>query len=142
MDLKTPSNEATGLDSALRQALSPPPLPTQFRARLLTRLANEPMSAEAYDAMRATLEQEWRRAQRALQAESVQLRWQTLLWLIGGAFAAGAVTAAAMPWVAQHYGTQWSHWVPVGVAALGLGASGWADPRVRRVLAQWGVPGA
>jgi hypothetical protein len=113
------------LDAALRRALSPPPLPAHFRARLLTRLASTPVGTEVTDAVRASLEQDWRRAQRALERESVRLRWQTLVLVIGGAFTAGAVTVAIMPWVAAHYGTQWSRWVPIAVASLGLLASGW-----------------
>jgi hypothetical protein len=143
MELNTPPVDGPRrLETALRQALPPPAVPAQFRARLLTRLASESSSGEVSAAMRAALEQEWRRAQLALEHESVRLRWQTLTWLIGGAFAAGAVTMAAMPWVAEHYGSHWSRWVPVGVAALGLVASGWFDPRLRRVLAQWGILGA
>jgi hypothetical protein len=117
--------EEQRLDTALRRALPPPALPEHFRARLLIRLASTPLDAEITESRRASLEADWQRARRALERESVRLRWQTLLLLVGGAFTAGAVTVAVMPWVAEHYGTQWSRWVPIAVASLGLLASGW-----------------
>jgi hypothetical protein len=122
----------------LRSILRPPVLPEGFRDRLLSRMAIESLQSPARD----VLEQDWQIAQARLRAESVELRWRTLLWLLGGAFAAGAVTLAAVPWVATHLGGRWSIWVPVGVASLGLVVSWAGDPRVRRWLASGGIFGA
>ena len=134
MELKNSDASDAALDALLRRSLAAPALPVEFRSRLLTRMVSQSVDAEA----RAALEQEWHQTQERLLAESIQLRRQTLLWLLGGAFAAGAITMAAMPWVTAHFGARWSVWVPVAVAALGLVASWVGDPRVRRALASIG----
>jgi uncharacterized membrane protein YraQ (UPF0718 family) len=134
MELKSVEASEEALDALLRRSIVSPALPGDFRSRLLTRMVSEPVDVRAREA----LEQEWRQTQARLLAESVQLRRQTLLWLLGGAFAAGAITMAAMPWVSAHFGARWSVWVPVAVATLGLVASWVGDPRVRRLLATIG----
>ena len=134
MELKSVEASEAALDALLRRSIVSPALPGDFRSRLLTRMVSEPVDVRAREA----LEQEWRQTQARLLAESVQLRRQTLLWLLGGAFAAGAITMAAMPWVSAHFGARWSVWVPGAVATLGLVASWVGDPRVRRLLATIG----
>ena len=138
MELNDDTDGRTTLDEGLRSALHAPVLPAGFRDRLLSRMAIGSAQLPA----RAALEQDWQRAQVRLREESVQLRWRTLLWLLGGAFAAGAVTLAVVPWVATHWGGRWSVWVPAGVASLGLVASWMGDPRVRRWLGSSGFFGA
>ncbi|MEI6458473.1 MAG: hypothetical protein WCP04_06030 [Pseudomonadota bacterium] len=138
MELNAADSADRALHRALREALRPPVLPTDFRAQLRRQLVMQSASMQ----QQVVLQQEWQCTQARLRAESVQLRWQTLLWLLGGAFAAGAVTMAVMPWVASHYGARWSYGVPVAVATLGLVASWVGDPRVRRLLAQSGFFGA
>jgi uncharacterized membrane protein YraQ (UPF0718 family) len=129
MELNNGADETT-LSTHLRAALPAPTLPAGFRSRLLTRMATTEDPAQA----RMALEQDWQKAQAALRRQSVHLRWQTLLWLLGGAFAAGALTVAIMPWVAGHYGAHWARWVPMAVAGFGLLASWVGDPRLRRYL--------
>jgi hypothetical protein len=138
MELNDGSSVQNTHAADVRNILRPPVLPAGFRDRLLSRMAIESLQSPVRD----DLEQDWQLAQARLRAESVQLRWRTLVWLLGGAFAAGAVTLAAVPWVATHLGGRWSIWVPVGVASLGLVASWAGDPRVRRWLASSGVFGA
>jgi len=134
MELRNTDSSDAALEAHLRRSLASPALPHEFRSRLLTRMLSEPVDAQA----QAALEQEWRQTQERLLAESIQLRWQTFLCLLGGAFAAGAITMVAMPWVTAHFGARWSVWVPVAVATLGLVASWVGDPRVRRALASIG----
>ena len=138
MELNDDTDGQGRLEEGLRSAVRGPALPIGFRDRLLSRMAIESLQSPARDA----LEHDWQLAQAQLRDESVQLRWRTLLWLLGGAFAAGAVTLAAVPWVATHLGGRWSVWVPVGVASFGLVASWAGDPRVRRWLAGSGFFGA
>ena len=79
MELKNTDLSDAALEAHLRRSLASPALPNEFRSRLLTRMVSEPVDAQA----RAALEQEWRRTQERLLAESIQLRRQTLLWLLG-----------------------------------------------------------
>jgi hypothetical protein len=108
------------LDAALAQALSAPELPAGFHARLQWALS-QAGAADADEAhlreLREQLEQEQRERLAQLQAGYVRLRQRTLGALIGGAFAAGAAAALAMPWLLRHFGTD-------GPAVLaGLGAA-------------------
>lgn len=117
------------IDAIGREVWSPPGVPHGFRARLLTRMAAESADPAA---LRAQVENEWRRGQERLRRELIALRWQTLVVLLGVAFAAGAVVMAGMPWVEARFGGSVAREVPVAVAGLGLVAS-WA----RAPLARW-----
>ena len=95
-----PSNERW-LDAALSRALSAPSMPPAFRAQLdaaLTRAAASEVAA------RSRLELERRERLAELEASYVRLRRRTLGTLIGGAFAAGAAAALAMPWLNATFG--------------------------------------
>jgi hypothetical protein len=126
------SNETLSAEAALRNALAPPSLPADFRAKTLMRLAAE--EGRDAEAQRQAVEAEWQQLQEQLRQESVVLRWRTLVGLLGGAFAAGATVMAVMPWVTAHWGDGVARWIPVGVAATGLLVSWARVPEVRRWL--------
>jgi uncharacterized membrane protein YraQ (UPF0718 family) len=92
------------LDQALAQALAPPQLPDGFRARLraaLTRVSDADLVTR-----RKLLEREHREQLQLLKSDSVRLRWRTVGYLVGGAFAAGVGVAIGMPWIRATFGSQ------------------------------------
>jgi hypothetical protein len=90
------------LDAALKRALPPPALPSQFRARLQSALARE---ADAnLSGARSRLELEQRERLAELEAGYLRLRRRTLGNLVGGAFAAGVAVALALPWLRESLG--------------------------------------
>ncbi len=106
------------LDQALARTLAVPTLPAGFRVRLSAALAR---SAEVDLATRRLmLERERREQLTGLQTDSVRLRWQTLAYLIGGAFANGATVAIGVPWLREAFGSDGIIAVPVIGAAVGL----------------------
>jgi hypothetical protein len=92
------------VDAALARALAAPELPADFRARLTAAIARESDREALSPQLRARLERE--ESQRLVEFEAglVRLRRRTLGTLIGGAFAAGAAAAIAMPWARAHFG--------------------------------------
>jgi hypothetical protein len=92
------SEEMRSLDAALAATLRPPTLPPGFERRLAQAIAPAP-PADWENAGRATLEREHREKLAELEADYVRLRRRTLGTAIGGAFAAGAAAAVAMPWL-------------------------------------------
>ena len=88
----TDSRQDDALDQALARALKAPQLPTGFRNRLLA-------------ARRSLLEREHRELLHDLHSDSVRLRWRTLGYLVGGAFAAGLAVAIGMPWIRSTFGS-------------------------------------
>ena len=106
------------LDQALARTLPVPTLPAGFRVRLSAALAR---SAEVdLTTRRLMLERERREQLAGLQTDSVRLRWQTLAYLIGGAFAAGAMVAIGVPWLREAFGADAIMAVPAIGAAAGL----------------------
>jgi hypothetical protein len=106
------------LDQALARILQVPALPAGFRVRLSAALAR---SAEVDLATRRLmLERERRELQAGLRTDSVRLRWQTLAYLIGGAFAAGATVAIGVPWLRDAFGDDASIALSMIGAAAGL----------------------
>jgi len=101
------------LDAALSRTLTPPQVGPQLRTRMQAALlrAHEPDLAE----VRSKLEREKQERLAELEANYVQLRRRTLGTIIGGAFAAGAVAAVAMPWLQTHFG----NWAPFALASAG-----------------------
>src|SRR5690348_7292054 len=92
------------LDAALHRALTPPALPAQFNRRLqaaLTRARASPGLEET----QLRFERERRELLQQLQAGYVQVRQRTLVTMIAGAFVAGAVSVAALPWLVSQFGT-------------------------------------
>jgi len=97
------------LDAALERTLTPPPLPARFRTKLEAALVRAGGSSllEA----RTRLEREQRERLAELERDYVRLRRRTLGTMIGGAFAAGAAAAYALPWVTASLG-------PIGPLAI------------------------
>ncbi len=122
-----PSERA--LDSALGRVLEPPPVTEAFRRRVraaLTRAADTELAD-----LRARLEAERRDTLAQLDADYIRVRRRTLAAMIGGAFAAGAAAAIALPWMTTRIGPD----APLAVAAIGaavgigIGASSWLNSR-------------
>jgi hypothetical protein len=108
------------LDAALAQALVAPDLPAGFHARLqraLMRAAADEVDKKTLAQLRQRLESEQHRRLGELQAGYLRLRRRTLTALVVGAFAAGAVAALAMPWLASHIGPS-APFVMSGIGAL------------------------
>jgi hypothetical protein len=114
------------LDAALKRALAPPALPSQFRARLQSALARE--GEPNLSGARARLEREQRERLAELEAGYLRLRRRTLGNLVGGAFAAGVAVALAMPWVRESFGDD----APLALSGVGtvvglaIGIAFWA----------------
>lgn len=91
------------LDAAVSKALEAPPLPAGFRSRLNAAMARsrEPAGLQT---LSTRLEREHRQVLAELDAGYVRLRRRTLMALIGGAFAAGGVAAALLPWLTEMFG--------------------------------------
>jgi hypothetical protein len=102
MSLESQHDQA--LDAALARALLPPELPLDFRARLTAAIAREADSEALSPERRARLQREERQRLIEFEAGVVRLRRRTLGTLIGGAFAAGAAVAVAMPWARATFG--------------------------------------
>jgi hypothetical protein len=75
-----------------------------FRARLTAAIARESDREALSPAVRVRLQREERQHLIEFEAGVVRLRRRTLGTLIGGAFAAGAAVAVAMPWARATFG--------------------------------------
>ena len=117
------------LDSALSRALQPPATPPQLRARLRAAMAQA--SATDMPEARRRLEREHREQLEALTRQYVRLRRRTLSTMVGGAFAAGAAAAVALPWLTAHVGPIAPQLVAGAGALTGLaiGLSYWSSWR-------------
>jgi hypothetical protein len=115
------------LDAALARALPPPQLPPDFRARLTAAIAREGTHEAAGVPARARLEREHRERLAELEAGYVRLRRRTLGSVIGGAFAAGAAVALALPWIKSMFGPNAVLVLALLGAAVGLaiGTASW-----------------
>ena len=103
------------VDAAFARTLAPPALPVRFRAMLQEAISREADSSLA-DA-RLRLERERRETLVELERNYVRLRRQTLGTMVGGAFAAGAAAAVALPWVRAYFGAI----APLVIASTGVG---------------------
>ncbi|HTT03737.1 MAG TPA: hypothetical protein VMF64_00490 [Steroidobacteraceae bacterium] len=106
------------LDAALGRVLVAPDLPQGFDERLrlaLVRAAAQGVDAPTLAQLRQRLEREQHARLTGLQQDYLRLRRRTLAALIGGAFAAGAAAALAMPWLVGHIGRS----APLLMAACG-----------------------
>ena len=121
------------LDEALRSVLRAPGVPATLRTRLDAALSQ----AEGTDlsALRRRLESERRQQFEALQAGYLRVQRGTLGTLIGVAFAAGAASAIAMPWLRAHLGAYTPMAITWAGAALGLGMV-FFEP-LRSLLRRW-----
>jgi len=115
------------LDIALAQALRAPPLPGDFRTRLDAALRRANAADHDLGAVRSALAHEQRAQLAKLDADYVRLKRRLLGTLIGAAFAAGAASALAMPWLRTNLGPHALLLLIVGGTALGvaLAASLW-----------------
>ncbi len=115
------------LDAALVRTLLPPAIPSQFRAQLRAALAREGLATLAR--ARSRLEREHRERLAELEAGYLRLRRRTLGTLIGGAFAAGAAVALALPWLQASFGPH----APLALGAVGaviglaIGTASWVE---------------
>lgn len=101
------------LDAALARSLTPPEVPAQFRTKLEAVLARA--DDESLLELRKRLEREQRQRLAELEQDYVRLRRRTLGTMIGGAFAAGAASALALPWFSATLGPMG----PVAIASVG-----------------------
>jgi hypothetical protein len=115
------------LDAALARALSPPALPAGFQIRLQATLARVAIGADQRALSRAQAQGEQRQRMAELDADYLRLRRRTLGTLIGGAFAAGAAVAVALPWLQASFGPN-AFYVLASVGALvglAIGTASW-----------------
>jgi hypothetical protein len=117
------------LDAALSRALQPPQVPTHLRTRLRAAMA-QPASSSLVQA-RSQLEREHRELQAELEQQYVRLRRGALGLVVGASFAAGAVAAAALPWITAHLGSAAPLIAVSGGPLIGLllGLSFWLSSR-------------
>jgi hypothetical protein len=130
--MATDDPRARALEAALARALRPPGLPPGFHARLQARLARERAGEGERAASRAHAQRQQRECLAELDANYLRLRRRTLGTLIGGAFAAGAAVAVALPWLQASFGPN-AIYVLASVGALvglGIGTASWVG-RVR-----------
>jgi len=139
-DQRLPGNSAldAALDAALARVLPPPELPAQFRTQLTAAIASEAALELTLRSARPRLEREQREQLAELEADYMQLRRRTLGTLIGGAFAAGAAVAVALPWLKATFGPN-AMLVLAGIGAvvgLAIGTASWMQrlgvPRLLR----------
>ena len=115
------------LDAALARALIAPVLPPGFPMQLQAALAREAAGTGDRAAIRALAQRQQRERMAELDADYLRLRRRTLGTLIGGAFAAGAAVAVALPWLQASFGAN-GIYVLAGLGAvvgLGIGTASW-----------------
>ncbi len=122
------------LDSALARVLAAPALPPAFHAQLQAALVRARESSSGRASGRARLEREQRERLAELDAGYLRMRRRTLGTLIGGAFAAGAAVAVALPWLEASFGPNAIFILAAlgALAGLAIGTASW--------LARGGVP--
>jgi hypothetical protein len=113
------------LEAQLERILAAPEVPAHFRAKLqaaLVRAGDSTLSD-----VRSRFERERRERLVELEQNYVRLRRRTLVTMIGGAFAAGALAAAVLPWVTAQFGPN----APLVIASAGAAVGIWIG------LASW-----
>lgn len=127
-----PGDEALqrALDAALSRALTPPLAPPQLRLRVQAAIARS-ADPQKIATLRLQFEREQRERLAELRQEYVWMRRRTLGMLVGGAFAAGAIAAVALPWLTANLGPAAPLLVASVAAAVGLwiGVSTWLAAR-------------
>jgi hypothetical protein len=115
------------LDRVLARVLESPVLPAEFHARMQAALVRARESAGAGASGRARLEREQRERLAELEAGYLRLRRRTLGTLIGGAFAAGAAVAVALPLLRASFGPNAIFILAAlgAVAGLAIGTATW-----------------
>ncbi|HEY1725429.1 MAG TPA: hypothetical protein VGF89_08400 [Steroidobacteraceae bacterium] len=125
-------DDERALDMALARALPAPLPPADFGGRLQAAIARASIDNRGRAAYLARAQRERREQIESLQADFLRLRRRTLGTLIGGAFAAGAAVAIALPLLQARFGAN-AMLVLIGAGALvGLiiGTASWIS-RVR-----------
>ena len=115
------------LDGALARVLPAPALPREFHARLQAALVRAGDTPGTRATLRARLEHEQLARMAEFEADYLRLRRRTLGTLIGGAFAAGAAVAVALPWLQANFGAN-AIYVLAGLGALAglaIGTASW-----------------
>ena len=117
----------TRLHGVLLQALTAPPLPEGFRARVLADVLNDQLLQ--VEARRLALELEHARAMQQLRHGHVLLQRDTLALITVCAFAAGTCANLAVPWLRDTFGLDSALTVPTIALVIGLatGASAWIE---------------
>lgn len=115
------------LDRALAGALTAPPLPAGFHARLRAAWARQ--AADDLARRRRALEDEHARRLAALERGYVRMKRDTLALVLAVAFAAGVAAAWAVPWLRETRGIDLSTLLPLLAVAIGMaaGAGVWVD---------------
>jgi hypothetical protein len=119
--MPTDDPAAQALDAALARALPPPVLPVSFHARLQAALVREQAGAGDRAGSRAQAQRDQRERMAELEADYLRLRRRTLGTLIGGAFAAGAAVAVALPWLQARFGADAIYVLASAGALIGIG---------------------
>jgi hypothetical protein len=117
------------LDVALGRILTPPAVPVQFRTRLRALTHKEEVNITT---LRRQLEQEQRQRLAEVEQRYVTLRRRTLGAMIGGAFAAGAGAAVALPWLTANLGPIAPKVIASTGATVGIGIGLWSWLESRR----------
>jgi len=115
------------LDGALARVLCAPALPGEFHARLQAALVRAGDTQGTHATLRARMEHEQRTHMAEFEADYLRLRRRTLGTLIGGAFAAGAAVAVALPWLQGSFGAN-AIYILAGLGALAglaIGTASW-----------------
>lgn len=119
-------------DSALSRALQPPATPPALRTRLRAAMAQAAVTN--VPEVRRRLEREHREELEALTRRYVRLKRRTLSIMVGGAFAAGAAAAVALPWLTANFGPIAPGLIASvsAIASIGIGISYWQAWRRER----------
>ncbi len=112
------------LDVALARVLTPPEVPVRFRGNLQAALVRA--SQVNISRARWKLEQEQRQTLVEIEQHYVRVRRRTLGAMIGGAFAAGAGAAVALPWLTAVLGPTAPLVIASTGAAVGIGIGLWS----------------
>ena len=111
-------DETGALHPALQRALTPPPLPVDFRARLMARVQSEQVAD--LQARRQQLRLDYELERQQLQADYRRLRRDHLGLIVASAFAAGVCMSLLLPWIYSLVGSQDSVSVALVVAVMTL----------------------
>lgn len=113
------------LDTALKRSLSAPPLPADFRVRLMAAVARQGQRDIPTSRMALAVERE--RQLQELRQGYLRLQRRTLLTLLTVAFAVGLLAATVVPPMRLYFGEHGLLAVPLVAAVVGvaIGAAQW-----------------
>jgi hypothetical protein len=114
------------LDAVLSKTFRAPSPTSDFRSRLVAAIART-REPDGIQTLRTRLEREYQEQLAELRAGYVRMRRRTLAAIIGGAFAAGAGSVFALPWLTELFGAAALFVLAVLGASVGLavGLSPW-----------------